>query len=118
MSEQQRYVLVTLAQRRYAQAQNIKSKIEVAAERAFHDCLLQDAVGGGQNADIDRNAAGTPDRANFLFLNGAQNLSLEVDGKFADFIEKHSSTLRNGQQSVLGLIGPSERPLDIAKQLA
>ena len=59
-----------------------------------------------------------PTGANFLLLNGAQKLGLEVHGQFADFIEKHGSTFGNSQQSVLSLIGAGERAFDIAKQFA
>src|ERR1700685_3891110 len=105
VSDEQWDILATLAQRGNSQAENIESKIQVAAESAFGHGLLQDAVGGGEDADVDGDAAGAADRADFLFLNGSQKFGLEVDGELADFVEKYGSTFGDGEESVLGLIG-------------
>ena len=101
-----------------AQAKNVEPEIQVAAESAFGHSLLQNAVGGSQDADVDGNAARAADRTNFLFLNRAQEFGLEVDGKLADFVEKHSATFGDGEQSFLGLIGAGEGAFDIAEEFA
>src|ERR1700686_4987090 len=118
MSEEQRDILAALAQRGDAQAENVKAKIKVAPEGALHDRLLQKAVGGGEDADIDGNTAGAADWANFFFLNGPQKLGLQVDRKFAHLVKKYGSTFGDGEQPVLGLIRARERAFDVAKQLA
>src|SRR5271169_3006262 len=118
MSEEQGDVLATLAQRGDPQAEHVEAEIQIAPEGAFGHGLLQDAVGGGENTDVDGNAASAADGANFLFLNGAQKFGLEVDGKLANFVKKHGSALGDRQQSVLSLIGAGERAFDIAEQLA
>src|ERR1700693_5371482 len=118
MSNQQRDILAALAQRRNSQAENVEAEIQVTAERPFGHGLLQNSVGGGKDADIDRNAAGTADGANLLFLNRAQKFGLEIDGQLADFVEEHGAAFGDGEESVLGLIGAGERAFDIAKELA
>jgi hypothetical protein len=90
MSDEQRDILATLAQRGDSQAENIEAEIQVAAESAFGHGLLQDAVGGGKDADVDGNATGAADRTNLLFLNRPQKLGLEVDRKLTDFIERNT----------------------------
>ena len=99
-------------------AQNIETEIQVAPESAFGHRLLQIAVGGCQDTNVDGNAARASHRTNFLFLNGPQKFGLKVDRKFADFVEKYGSAFGDGQQSVFGLIGTGERSTDIAEQLA
>ena len=105
VGDEKRDILATLAQRWDAQAENIKAEIQVAPESASGDSLLQVAVGGGQNTNVDGNAARASDGTDFFFLNGAQQFGLKVDGKFADFIEKYGSPFGDGQQSIFGLIG-------------
>src|SRR5712691_5036294 len=96
MRNQQGDILATLAQGGDAQTQNVETKIQIAAESAFHHRLLQNPVRGGQDANVDGNTAGAADRANFLFLNSSQKLGLQINGKFADFVEKHGSTFGDG----------------------
>ena len=118
MSDEQRNILATFAQGGNAQAEHVEAKIKITAECAFGHSLLQIAVGGGQDADVDGNAARAADGTNFFFLNGAQEFGLEVDGKLADFVEKNGSAFGDGEQSFLGLIGAGEGAFDIAEQFA
>src|SRR6267154_1406875 len=118
MSQKQRNILAPLSQRWYAQTENVQPEIQIAAESTFHHRLLQNPVRGGQDADVDGNTAGAADGANFLFLDSAQKLGLQVNRKFADFVEEYGSTFGDGQQSILGLVGARERSLDVTEQLA
>src|SRR5580658_7726003 len=89
--------------------------VEVAPECALHHGLLQITVGGRQDANVDESRPGAADRANFLFLYGTQQLGLEIDGKFSDFIEEHGSAFGDGRQP-LGLGGAGEGTSDVAEK--
>src|SRR5208282_4121094 len=78
--DEQSDILAAFAQSRNAQAENVQAEIEVAPECAFGHGLLQVAVGGSQDADVDGNAARAADRTNLLFLNGTQQFGLKIDG--------------------------------------
>ena len=72
MCGQERNVLLSFPQCREANIQNIQTKIEITAEGAIANGLLQIAVGRSQNSDIDGNCLGASDRADLPFLKGAQ----------------------------------------------
>jgi hypothetical protein len=61
---------------------------------------------------------GGSDRADFLFLQGAQQLGLQVEREFANLIQKNRAALGGDQQSVLGAVGPGESALDVTEELA
>jgi hypothetical protein len=56
--DQERDVLAPVAKRRDDQPDGVEPVPEVGAERAAVDLLAQVAVGGGQDADVDRDALG------------------------------------------------------------
>src|SRR5271155_3757839 len=114
MTEKQWDIFAPFSQRRDPQAENVQAKIQVAAKGTLRYRLLEEPVGGGKNADINRNASGAAHGTNFLLLDGPQKFSLEIDGELADLVKKHRATFSDGQQSVLGLIGSSECTLHIA----
>ena len=84
----------------------------------MRDRLLQIAVGRGQNPDVDDNAPGAADRTDFLLLNGAQQLGLQIHRQFAHFVEKHRAALGNRQQAFFGLHRAGKSSLHIAEELA
>src|ERR1700691_1341756 len=113
----ERDILASFAQWGDSQAKHVEAEIQIPAERAFGHSLLQDAVSGSEDADVDGDAAGAADGTNLLFLNRPQKFGLEVDGKLADFVEEYGAAFGDGEETVLGLIGAGERAFDIAKQL-
>src|ERR1700751_2127808 len=101
-----------------AQAEDVKTKIKIAAEFALHDRLFQITVRGGKNTYIDGYAARAAHRTNFFFLDGPQHFGLEIDRKLPNFVQKHRSTLCHGQKSILGLVRSGESAFDVAEQFA
>ena len=116
--DQQRDVLLAVAQGRNLQAEDVEAEVEVAAEGAVGDRRLQIAIGGGQDADVDVHALGAAHRTDFLFLDGAQQLGLQVDGQFADLVEKHGAAVGDGEQSFLGANRAGEGAAHVAEELA
>src|SRR6266568_8157681 len=61
MTDQKRDVLPALSQCGDAQAEHVETKIKIAAKLALVHCLFQIAVGGSQDAYIDRHPARAAD---------------------------------------------------------
>src|SRR5215469_2893765 len=53
-----------------------------------------------------------------VLLDGAEQLCLQGDGEFADFIQKESSTVRESEGSVSCRSRPGVGPLFVAEELA
>src|ERR1039457_3763442 len=84
----QRNVRATLAQRRHDDGKHVETVIQIRAERAGADCLLQIAVGGGNHANVDLEllgAAHAPERA---ALQNSQELRLHFQGKISNFVQE------------------------------
>src|SRR5690242_1528811 len=103
MSGEQRDVLATLAQRWNAETENVEAEVEITAERSLGNSLLEIAIGGGKDADINRNLLSASYGADFLFLNSAQEFCLQVNRQFSYFIEENRPTFGDGQKALLGL---------------
>src|SRR5271154_782492 len=118
MTEEQWDIFAPFSQRRDPQAENVQAKIQIATKGALGYRLLEEPVGGGKNADIDRNAPGAAHGTDFLFLNSPQKFSLEIDRKLADLVKKHRATFGASQQPVLGLVRSCECAFHIPEELA
>ena len=82
------------AQRRQPQRHNIEAKIKVFTESSGLDLALHVAVGGGQDADIDAHRPIAAETVDLPLLEGAQQLGLQADIHFADFVEQQRATIR------------------------
>jgi hypothetical protein len=80
--------------------------------------LLQIAVRGGDDADIDRDLAIASDAVDDLFLQNAKQFDLERGIQIADLVEKKSTAVGLLKPADPDPIGPGERPLLVAEQLA
>ncbi len=114
---QQGYVLLALAQRRNTQVDDAEAVVKILAEAPLLHHRRQIAVGGRQNTDVDGDAMGSADRADLLFLQGAQQLGLQIKRQLANLIEKDRASLGRSQQTVLGTIGAGERAFHVAEEL-
>jgi hypothetical protein len=59
-----------------------------------------------------------PDGTDFLLLNGAEELGLEICGKFTDFVEKDGAAFGDGKQAIFGLVGAGKGAFDVPEELA
>src|SRR5262249_32910437 len=64
---------------------------QVLPELAFFDRLLQVHVGRGDQAELGLNRLGPADAFDLPFLDGSQELRLEVEAQVADFVKKQRS---------------------------
>src|SRR5580700_4571547 len=98
-------VLPPLAQGRNSKAEQVETEVEITPECTPRHCLLQIMAGRGQDTNVDGNTAPTAVHGNLLFLNGTQQLALQIRGKRTDFIEKQGSTFGDGCQAALRVVG-------------
>src|SRR5512138_2529486 len=85
------YVFATLAQRRNFQRDNVQTVVEIFAKLAVGNCFFQASVGGGDEADVDFDGAGTAKAHECSFFKDTKKLGLYVRGHVSDFIEKESA---------------------------
>ena len=97
MSGEQRNVFAAIAKRRNAQADHVQPVVEVLAKAALFDHSRQIAIGGGEDTNLDGNAVRSTHRPNLFFLQGAQQLGLQIEGQLADLVEKHGPAIGRGQ---------------------
>ena len=80
-----------LAQRGNLQVHDIQAEQQILAERIGADGLRQVAVGRGEDADIDRHRLGAADTVDDPFLDRAQELGLEPNVHFRDFVQQQGA---------------------------
>src|ERR1039457_4166213 len=84
----QRNVRATLAQRRHDDGKHVETVIQIRAERAGADCLLQIAVGGGNHANVDLGLLGAAHALELAALQNSQELRLHFQGKISNFVQE------------------------------
>ena len=100
-----RDVFAPLAQGGQLDAEDREPEIEVFAEVSGGDLLFEVAVRGGDDPQVDFRRAGLADLDEFAAFEHAQQLGLQFDGHFSDFVEK--------QRSLVGLF---EQPLFVLRR--
>jgi alpha-D-ribose 1-methylphosphonate 5-triphosphate synthase subunit PhnL len=85
---QQRNVLAPLAQRRQLRRDHVEAVVQVLAELAAGDRLLQVAVGGRDDAHVDLARSVAADGPHLAFLQHAQQLDLQLQRHVADLVEE------------------------------
>ena len=83
---QRQNVARALAQRRHAQLEGADTKVKVFTELARHNRCAQVFVGGHHNAYIDIDGAVATQTDNLALLQYAQQLGLQIQRHFTDFI--------------------------------
>src|SRR5262249_26285771 len=116
MLDQVRNVLRMIAERWDRDVNHAQPEIEVLAEPALPDFLLQVAMRRGNNADIGFNFRCGSDGTEPLALNDPQEFRLAVQRKFTDLVQE--------KRAVVGLLenartirnGSGKSPLAVAEQ--
>ena len=67
--------------------------VEVFAEAPGGDLVLEVAVGGGEDADVDLDALGAAEAFEGLVLEGADDLALGFEGHVRDFVEEEGAAV-------------------------
>src|SRR5262245_57724496 len=117
MGDQQGNVFFSLSERRQAYVDDGNPVVQVLAEVAGADRLLEVAVGGGDDSNVDALALGTADHRELTSLNGPQELRLEMDGYFRDLVEEEGPGMRTREDARNGGDGSREGTSHVAKQV-
>ena len=108
MRDEQGNVAGPLGQRRQVDREDAEAIEEVFAEAALVDRRIDVAMGGGDDADVDRDLAATADSLHRPFLEHAQQLHLHVGGHVADLVEEEGAALRFLELALMLRVGASE----------
>jgi hypothetical protein len=105
------------AERRHVDVEHVEPPVEVLAEAAVGDSLLEVAVGGGDEADVEAARLGGAEAAHLAFLEGAEQLGLERGGQLGDLVEEERAAVCGLEQAGLVAVGAGECALLVAEQL-
>jgi hypothetical protein len=111
-------VFLAIAQRRQGQTHNVEPVKKVFAETSRCDFLLQVAVRRGHDANVDLDALQRTQRAQFLFLQHAEQLHLQLQRQLPNLVEESRAAVGQLDQSPLGFDCAGKRASDMAKQFA
>src|SRR5882724_6525589 len=113
---QRRQVLHAILQQRQLNREDRQTIIEILAELLFLNQLAQVAVGCGHHPHVNLETVRTTQPLHFALFQKSQQLGLQAERQFADFIEKEGSTLRRVNSTDARLHRPGERSLGISEQ--
>ena len=104
--------------RRQLDAHDLEPVVEVLAERARGDRLVQVAVGGRDQPDVDLDRLVRADPDDLAALQHAQQLDLGGQRHVADLVEEQRAAVGVLEPALAVAVGAGERPLDVAEELA
>lgn len=111
-------VLLPLPQGGDVDADDVQPVEEIGPEQTALHRLLQIAVGGNDQPEVQLDLLGAGEALNGLLLNQLQELGLDMGGQLADLIQEQRAVV--GQLDLADLAGgggPGEGALLIAEQL-
>ena len=114
--DEQQHIRLALAQRRNEQGEDVQAVVEILAERAGRDRLLEILVGRRNQAHVGLDRLGAADALELALLQHAQQLDLRREVDVADLIEKQRAALREFEAPFLARLGAGERPLLVAEE--
>src|SRR5207247_7310793 len=111
------YILQALPQRRDFDRENAEPIIEVEAETACPGLGQKVAIGGSDQAHLDRARALVPHPFKLSLLQDAQQLALQVGRDFSDFVEEQCAVVRQFTAADTIFYCARQRPADLAEKL-
>ncbi|MNI65794.1 hypothetical protein D3C73_1213170 [compost metagenome] len=117
MIGQQRDILGTLIQRRDLQVHHVQTVVQILAEFVFRHRLLQIAVSGGNDANVNVQIAVAAQRAHLALLQYAQQLDLQRKRHIADLVEEQRAAGCRLEQPFPAADRAGKGPFGMAKQL-
>ena len=115
--DEQGDIVGAVAQRRQDDGDDVEAVVEVIAESALADHRLEVAVRRRDDAHIDVNGFLTADAVEFLLLQDAQELDLQVLVELPDLVEEDRAAVGELELAELAAHGTSESTLLVAKEL-
>ena len=114
---QMRDVARPIAQRREQDREDVQAVIEILSKRAVGDLLLEIAVGGRDDADVDLDRLGAAHPLELALLQHAQQLDLDVQRQVAHLVEEQRAAVGQLEAAEPPRDRPGEGPLLVAEQL-
>ena len=115
---ERREIFATFAQRGKLELDDLEAIVEILAEAALLDLLLEIAVGRGDDPHIDLDAARAPDPLELPLLQDPQHLGLGLGRHVADLIEEDRAAFRGLESAHTLLIRARKGALLVAEELA
>src|SRR5882724_4891895 len=106
------------AQRRQLDADDVQAEVQILAQAALLDRRLEVAVGGGDDAHVDRDLVVRPDRAHRAFLDRAQKPRLERRRQVGDLVQEDRAPVRLLEEARARVVRVREGPARVAEELA
>lgn len=106
MVHQCRNVTQAVAKRRHHVGKDVQAVKQVRPERPLLDHLAEVPIGRHDDADIHPDRPVAADALEFLLLQHAQELYLDVERQLADLIEKERSSIGQLEAADPALNGP------------
>src|SRR5262245_38407147 len=116
--DEQRDVVLPLAQRRQADGEDVEAVVQVLAESFLLDLFEQVSVGGGDDADVHPDRGGAAHAVELALLEHAEQLHLGFRGQFADLVEEQRAAVGQLEPPLAPGDGAAEGALLVAEQLA
>ena len=117
-TDEQGNVFGALAEGRDADGEDVEAVVEVAAELAIGHHCGEIAIGGGDDACIDADGAVAAEAFEFLLLEDAEELGLQLGRDVADFIEENGAAVGEFESADLLGNGAGEGSFLVAEELA
>src|SRR6516164_2716648 len=111
-------IFAAFAQGRQVYLERVDTKVQVFAERSLLDEVVQVAVGGADDANINVKGLVLADAADLSRLEYPEQLHLHALVEFPQFVEKERPPVGNFNQTFAWRIGPGERSLAVSEELA
>ncbi len=105
IGDEERDVLPAVSQGRHVEGKDVQPVVEIGPEPAGGNRLLEIAVGGRDETNIDRDRLCGAEAFDLAGLQHAKQLHLELFGKLPDFVEEDRAAVR--QLETADLAGPS-----------
>ena len=100
------------------QADHVETIVQVFTKPAGTDQGLEVLMGGGQDPHVDRDRLRAADALEGHFLEHAQQLGLNLEVDVADLVQEERAAVGLLEPPDAVAVGPGERTLDVAEQLA
>ena len=106
------------AQRRQMEPHHVEAVVEVFAEAAVGEELIERLVGGGNDPDVDLDRVGVAERVRLAGLEEAQQLGLQVGADLADLVEEERAAFVGADDAEEAVDGAGEGAAAVAEEMA
>src|SRR5262249_36838194 len=116
--DERRDVLTPRAQRRQLDVDDVETVEQVRPEAPVAHLRLEVAVGGADQADVDRHRSARAERGDLALLDGAQELGLQGEGDLGRLVQQQRAPRGGAEDAVVVGHGAGEGAATVAEELA